>query len=423
MKLVLHIGTEKTGTTAAQTWFHENTDVMRTQGIWYAQSLGLPNNRALSVISRHGTAREDGFYHFGIYSPEEHTAFKEKTIRAFEQDVAAARAAGARIFLISSEHLHSRLAYQGMVHRAAQVVKPHFDQIEVVCFLRPQVDTAMSLASTETRVGQYTDKRVLKRLSPYNLLFHYVDLIERWSNAFGKKAITLVPFKRNPSTIGYFKKHLGLDPDLDYTPERRLNESLDYRSVALTNHLVGAANWGKERSVHEMARRYYLDALPCEVPLTMSLSDAQERHALFEDMNREIVANWPAITAEDLTPDWSRYPEVGTIEQLQEADVSGVLQDVFARFNGDLALQEARINLLSSREVELQGDLEAAVGFMRAALPPLKHAQMVPSIAEWAAEQEGHYKFRLECILAEIESRKLLEAEMAAQGQSENTDG
>ena len=46
MKLVLHIGTEKTGTTACQVWMHENTQILRELCIWFAHSLVVSNNWA-----------------------------------------------------------------------------------------------------------------------------------------------------------------------------------------------------------------------------------------------------------------------------------------------------------------------------------------------------------------------------------------
>ncbi|MEM9228365.1 MAG: hypothetical protein AAGB10_02065 [Pseudomonadota bacterium] len=422
MKLVLHIGTEKTGTTAAQYWFHENTEVLRSQGIWYAQSLGLPNNRALSVIARPADAEEDGFHHFGLTSAEDHAAFCINTREAFKRDVATAREAGARVFLISSEHCHSRLPLQGMVDQVYRIVSDLFDQIEVVCFLRPQIDTGLSLASTGSRVGNYVDKLHLGHIKPENVFYDFQKLVTRWADAFGPKAITLVPFKLNPSPVRYFKAALGLSETVTYIPDRRMNQTLDYRLVALTNTLVGPGARGRPRSLPQMARRYYVDSLPCEEPLSISLSDAQRLHAAFEPMNQQIASEWPSITATDLTPNWDRYPEVGTFDKLETADISPFLQTIFSRFNADLAIQRARVLLLESREAEEREDFVAAAHAMDAALPQLQGAKTVEPVAEWAADQHHHYLNRRDTLLAQDAMRravKNLEASRAAEDEAD----
>ncbi len=399
MKLVLHIGTEKTATTAAQYWFNDNTEALRAQGIWYAQALGLPNNRALSVMARPSNDREDGFNYFGLDTPEQHAAFVKDRQAQLAADVAQAQAAGARIYLISSEHLQSRLPTHEMVARAAEIVTPLFDAVEVVCFLRPQVDTAISLASTGSRVGNFIDKQFFRTLRPATKFYDYAGLIDRWAQAFGKDALTLVPFKRNPAPVAFFKTHLALDPQAELIPDRRINSTLDYRVVALTNHVVGEAQRNAPRTIPQMARRYYVDDMPCDAPLSLSLADGQMFHEQFMPMNRQIAAEWPTITEDDLTPRWEKYPEVGTVDKLETADFSAFLQLIFCRFNADLSMQRARIMLHESRTAEREGNMVEAIDLMEKARSNLEAATTVDYTRDWAADQLYHYTVRRDALL------------------------
>lgn len=405
MKLVLHIGTEKTGTTAAQDWFHRNTDALKAQGVWYAQALGLPDHRALSVMARPGTDREDGFARFGISNPAEHAGFVSSRLALLGQDVAAAKRAGAEHYLISSEHLQSRLPTPAMVARVAEILRAHFKDIEVICFLRPQVDAAVSLACTASRVGNYVDRQFFRTLRPSTTFYDYASLLERWATAFGTASVSVVPFKQNPSPVAYFKSRLGLGEAYAYAPERRTNSLLDYRVVALTNMWIGGAQAAYSPPPHPMSQRYFVNYLRCEEPLSLSLRDAQNFHADFAPMNRAIAAAWPSITEEDLTPDWSRYPQVGTVEMLDKADVSDVLQEVFCRFNADLAMQRSRILLYESREAEADGNVEVAIDRMDEALAALRNAMTVDHTREWATTQHQHYAERREKLRTKIEAR------------------
>ena len=47
MKAIIHIGTEKTGTTTIQEFLHLNRSKLANQGVAYLQSPGLRNNRKL----------------------------------------------------------------------------------------------------------------------------------------------------------------------------------------------------------------------------------------------------------------------------------------------------------------------------------------------------------------------------------------
>lgn len=395
MKLVLHIGTEKTGTTAFQIWMDENTEVLRKQGVWYTQAFDLPNNRALSVISRRADEREDGFGFYGIQTEEDHAAFRAKTIAAFEADVAAARAAGAHTYFISSEHCHSRLRFQEMVDRAAELLKPKFDEVEIVCFLRPQIDTAVSLASTGSRVGVFIEEKFFERVKPGNPYYNYPALLERWANAFGEGAVTPVAFKHEKRPVEFFKRHLGLDPEAEYIPDRRINGTVDYRVVAMMNDLVKHAPGGKPRDLHPMFRTFFIEELPCEEPLAAGIDKAREVQARFDAQNRRLARLWPMIQAEDMEPDWSRYGE-GNFHKLADADYSRWMMRVIGRFNADLAMQRGRVSLMESKLAEDSGDLDAAIRFQRKAVAQVDGARAVEVMEKWATTQHGHYVNRLE---------------------------
>ncbi|MEO0913121.1 MAG: hypothetical protein AAFY59_09035 [Pseudomonadota bacterium] len=386
MKLVLHIGTEKTGTTSFQRWAYANGDALRRDGVWHSKALTLPDNRALAVIARDPDKAEDGFHLFGITDEASHAAFRAEIEAALAADVAEARAAGMRIYLVSNEHLQSRLFTQEMVDRVAAIMRPHFDEIEVICFLRPQLDTAVSLASTGSRVGLKIQRSQFETLQAGSAYYNFQALLDRWADAFGKENVTPVAFKRNKNTVAYFRERLALS-GTDYQPEMRLNSALDFRAIAIGNQL----NLPRflEDGRHNPNRQFYMEEIPFEAPLTLSRDFGMAVHERFEPFNAEIAAAWPEITEEDLTPDWERYPEQGTLDLLEDCDLGPALRYVVQKFNADLYLARAQTDFAKARLADRNRDFEIALSLLDAARKKTEAAAIFEPSAARAAEVQG----------------------------------
>lgn len=50
MKIILHIGAPKTGTTTLQRWLMTNSHLLETHGIYLSHNFGLPNNIKLGTL-------------------------------------------------------------------------------------------------------------------------------------------------------------------------------------------------------------------------------------------------------------------------------------------------------------------------------------------------------------------------------------
>jgi ubiquinone/menaquinone biosynthesis C-methylase UbiE len=106
MKLVLHIGTEKTGTTLLQDWLYANKAALSEQGVFLSAVMGQTNNR--KIVSYFQTSLDDFTRRNKIHSQAEKAAYFE----GFEAEVWAEIKAGAaehHTMVITSEHFHSRL--------------------------------------------------------------------------------------------------------------------------------------------------------------------------------------------------------------------------------------------------------------------------------------------------------------------------
>lgn len=366
MKLYLHIGTEKTGTTSFQVWLKQNTARLREHGIWSAQSLDLPEHRKLSVLGRDTDRPEDGYRLYGVTDEASHAAFRRQTAEDLARDVAEARAAGMHSFIISSEHLHSRLPTQPEVARVRDVISPLFDEIEVICVLRPQVETVVSFASTLSRGGEAITPKFFNRCAPRNPYFNYIDLADRWSACFGPENLTFVPYKRTPSIVGYFLNRWGITDD-GLTPEPRFNTALDYRVIALCNRIYGETGRDFLSRPLTLPRRI-LESFPKGEPLTLGRPMAKKIHSRFIAQNREFAEKWPGIRVGDLGPAFMKMPVEGTLDLMDTVDVSEQAQWLVENLNARATLAEAREALSRSELASFRNDREEALHQARRAV-------------------------------------------------------
>ncbi|MEM9255084.1 MAG: hypothetical protein AAGA91_06535, partial [Pseudomonadota bacterium] len=147
MNAILHIGTEKTGTSSIQRYLEQNRDALRESGYYYPVSIGFEHHQALAAVCV-DIERPDDFYDDDIVGNFEERMRKNKAIvDGFGSEL---RELDGHIHtvVISSEHFHSRITSECEINRLASLLRSHFEQITVICYLREQVAACTSLYST-----------------------------------------------------------------------------------------------------------------------------------------------------------------------------------------------------------------------------------------------------------------------------------
>lgn len=346
MKLVLHIGTEKTGTTALQGWLHRNDAALAERGVVYSRSLGRPPNRRIATYGRPADRPDESFETFGIADAATHAAFRRTVEEALVREVEEARAAGARIFAISSEHLHSRIVTDAMAETVARLLAPLFEEIAIVLVVRPPVDLAVSAASTAARSGVVVDGAHLLARHETSY-FDYPALVRRWERVF-PGALSVVPYKRRPDTVATFCEILDVDGTALERPIRR-NEALSADAIALNNTLLPLP-----RPLARLVVRR-LGTVDDGRPLTLSRAEAEALHARFAPSVEDFCRMVEGVTPEDLTPDWERYPETGNLDALAPAGFGGVLRGLLADLAAEATVERARAELAEAEIARLGG--------------------------------------------------------------------
>jgi hypothetical protein len=217
LKIIVHIGTEKTGTTSLQIWMHENERALVRAGIWYCSTLGRTVNSLASVYAAGVSAGPEMLHIAGVHDEDGLDDFRQTVAADFRAEFKKAMKSGCSAFVIRSEHLHSRVTNEQQTERLKSLWAGFDVTEEFILLLRPQADLARSLQSTAARSGgEVSQKRYLKTANGPS--FGYFDI-----------------YKRHHSTVEWFCNHVGIDRNKFNDPEQRQNAALDVSAVAILN--------------------------------------------------------------------------------------------------------------------------------------------------------------------------------------------
>lgn len=195
MKLYLHIGTEKTGTTFLQKFLYENRNRLSDQGVFLSKFLSTPNNR--SLVHYFSDQKDDYWARNGIKNLEDKARHYEGFLEGLTKEICSAEHTHD-IMLITSEHFHSRLVDEASIHNLAEFLSNLFREVEVICYLREQSAVRKSLYSTNLKGrGTQAYASFNADADENSTYYNYYNLVARWSNVFGIKAMKLRLYDRD----------------------------------------------------------------------------------------------------------------------------------------------------------------------------------------------------------------------------------
>lgn len=214
--IVLHIGTEKTGTTSIQDALHSQAASLAARGFGVPRSVGYPNHTGLAMAA----AEPDWVTDLSAPYPTEHLA------DALAAEVAT-MPAGIHTLVLSNEHCHSRLPDVASVQRLHRMLAPLAETVRVVVYLRRQPELAISRMSTLFRHGA-TISQALPPPGHDEFFYDYAALLDRWTEVFGRAAIDARLYTEaqqlDGGVVADFFHRLGVPPPVQ---TRTLNPSLD----------------------------------------------------------------------------------------------------------------------------------------------------------------------------------------------------
>ncbi len=319
MHCILHIGTEKTGSTAIQQFLHYNSGKFKRQGAHLCTSVGKPNNRSLPAAFMREDRNDDFLRRMNHKGIAGRRRWRRQLLKEFLNEVAQANKK-SEVFIISSEHFHSRLQHLDEVRELFSFLEPLFSSISVICYLRRQDHLAMSRYSEAMRAGHVHQSPLpagaRRAKGPLPNYFDFESLLNRWADAFGEENIQPHIYSKdtllNGDVIQDFVQAAGLQ--LPQDSALKVGNANIALSAEAQTVLLGVNRKFRELECTESELRLrgslvrYLQLNAPGKSRQPSAAEARQFYALFEPSNNAVARRW--FGRDSLFDvDFSQYPE------------------------------------------------------------------------------------------------------------------
>ena len=296
--LYLHIGMHKTGTTSIQNALAANKQALADQDFAFV------------------TGQNDNNLHeFFTKLDKENLATTGFHIRKPQEFIRVLTAPTATKIIASSESM-SYFFHRTAVDELAELLRPHFDDIRIISYLRRQDQLAIShhqegaKPQNKPAAGIYghSPTALPQQSEMPSLYLDYETRIGHWADVFGDAAITLRVFDRkflkNGDAIADFLDVAGVDPsNFSPTENRNVSKGLARTKVGhILNELVG----------HQQTKMRILSKISDDEKLLPRRDDAMRYVERYAAGNAALNARFrindlPALFSDD----YSAYPENG----------------------------------------------------------------------------------------------------------------
>lgn len=291
MRLVVHIGTEKTGTSSIQSTLHNNRILLLEKGYYFTRSAGEQNNLLFPLSCMNLDRGDPYFRNNNISSLEDRENFLNSVVASFYDEISdIQKKHNIHTVIISSEHFHSLLINQEEVHKFKKLFCEKFNKVDIFCYLREQVSTCVSHYSTVIKSGLSPElNEFIKNCTPENPYYNYLNLLNRWSNAFGKENIKVGFFNKtqlkNQNIVDDFIYKLDTELEIERTNEKA-NQSLNYIGQCLLKKINSDKNITNISLVREIHKLYSGKGED------LDQTTYSKHFHLFEHSNRELNKNY-----------------------------------------------------------------------------------------------------------------------------------
>lgn len=296
-RILLHIGTEKTGTTTLQEVLFKNKEHLLKEGVFYLNAEGEINSRNIAAACVGDDVGDDYIDSLGFSSREDRLLFR-RILKKKVHDRIHKLPEHVHTIIISSEHFHSRLVESSMIQYLKSWFSSYAESFEIVCYLRRQVDMVVSLYSTILKGGGVeTFEGAVNRMLKEKHYCNYDVFLSKWEKVFSKEEIRVRRFERSEMVAGSivddFLTDARISPGCIVVKTESTNESITHIGQVLLREINTHMNAGDEESKAERNRIQRLITEKFQGKgRQLPFGEARRLQALFDDSNEKVRARW-----------------------------------------------------------------------------------------------------------------------------------
>lgn len=311
-RLVLHIGTAKTGTTALQRALSASRDALVAAGCYYPESAGNENHFELAI-------------HAAVLAKMEKNRQAEPppsraTFQAAFADEIAALPPNVHTVIMSNEHCQTRLKTAAQISALHDFLAPYFSGITVSLYIRRQDRRAVSAYSTRLKSLLQPDL-IPRDVDSESPLYNYYNSVTQWAAVFGRDAIQIGIYDRkelfhNDITLDFLNR-IGCGSIRLADIQADENQSLGLKAqsfLAGYNTKFDNADEDPGQQLDRRSTRIRKRLLARLAPLDTGAGrlparrDAEVFCAMFADSNAKLLAEFLPGRTSLFDSDFSAYP-------------------------------------------------------------------------------------------------------------------
>jgi hypothetical protein len=321
---LVHVGLEKTGSTAIQRWLACNRELIQSSGIIMPTSIGYPNHTKLvSACLDDGVVDNIKSHHLFATGLSEQR-FRQRVFADLDADIKRAPSDWCTL-LITSELISSRLSTDSEVDRLVERLYQYVDSIRFVIFLRRQDQLALSRFSSMLRSGHSEFSNVFIDYSPFNDLFFYdfESILARFERVPGADLSVFLYGADRP--VDVLLRLLGLEAQLPVSSAGRHNSALSAEAqyiLASLNQIypVQFSSGMRNDAYRRLQRR--IESETIGRTRTVAKQEAEAFQVRYQQINARVVRRYQLAAGQVLFGDASDYP--GAVDY---SDLSSLLSD------------------------------------------------------------------------------------------------
>ena len=353
MKCILHIGTAKTGTTTLQEWLYSNKSSLSEQKVYLSDICGKPDNKYLSYYFEPENDKSTcKLFDEGNDEEDFNASFLDRLsseIRNASTD--------HDVFVISSEHFHSRVTSPENIRSLKAYLNEQFDETQIICYFRNQYDMATSAYIAALRVGSSISlsEYYLRKATPDNYYYNFFDIAENWSGCFGKDNCIFKLYDKNYLTDGDIRKDFLREilPNINGEKITFNSESTNKSFTYLQAAALRAINkhipfWDESQNQPSLLNKHLQSQLWLIKSLQRGVLNEHcrsEIDSLFEDSNKKFLTEY----FEPMASFDSRDNDLENETMLSLNEVGEIVADIF----------DTLLPMVSSKATLVDGDAVA----------------------------------------------------------------
>lgn len=314
-RCILHIGTEKTGTKAIQTYLRSVEAKLLTSGILFptAADRGNLSQWEFAAVAHHAPWKQDIGRVFGITDALSQIEFTNQLRDTLTREFNANR--NADTLVISSEHFQSRLTSVDDITRLRDFLALWVEQFEIIVYFRRQDQMALSFMSTRLKSSvKIHANDYLRTMGSTPNYYLYDQIFSRWSEVFGKSNIQARIYDPAEWIAGDLTEDFCRSVDLPHPASKilRVNQSLSpkaFHFLRVLNELYPSIPGDRNDPIRSALVRQVAILYPGKF-YPIARADAEAFYQQFQQTNLNLQRlAFPDRQTSLFSNDFSEYPE------------------------------------------------------------------------------------------------------------------